>query len=72
MLLVRIQYESIEIWYSSKSLWLFSHFDAENYARRYDMVRKFLCLSDFFGTNVPKYIPENILKSLPQKLYIKT
>ena len=63
MLLVRIQYESIEIWYSSKSLWLFSHFDAENYARRYDMVQNFFVCLIFLG-QMSQNIYQKIFKTV--------
>ena len=55
MLLVCIQFESIETLYSSKSLWISSQFDTENYSWRLDIV--FLSV---FGTFLPKFILGNI------------
>ena len=54
MHLVRIQFESIETWYSSKNF--VKYFDTKKYVSRLDID----LLSYFLGTCVPNYILENI------------
>ena len=67
MLLVCIQFESINTWCSSKLLWKFSHFAITNHTWRLDIAKNCFSWQISFGINVSKYIFENIYNNLAHK-----